>query len=388
MSLQFLHDSFPNKPVAPQIIYDLPFSEYARLPGINASILKEPTPFESLCKLQASVSLPPEAQRLLEYKDARVSDYMEWVDELTGSDVPRTFVKLVRYPEGKEKATDAQKRLLESFKTEGQVIDAREFNVAALGKCTDFGWVTTFEKEVRESRASPEVTANRAYNLTVGDIVHKAILEPHLFDQDEWQKHFQKSPTKSLVSERAMAALAEAPHLRLVTAEIIDTARRCRDAVWRHKYAALILSAPGKSEVTVTAYDAEAMCLRKCRIDRLPDNPELGIIDIKTHHSSPTEGSCKKAILAMQYHLQMGYYADTLAMAEGKTRTPSVLIFVSKTAPHIARCIDINKVEPELSLFEDGRKIATNRLMKFALCYAEGQRFEAYENEATVPLAK
>lgn len=380
MNLDLLHPFFDRAGRENRLMPGLPFAGYQAIAAANASLLRHPTPCEMLHYLTAMAALPAESQKLVEARGGDASDALALVREMAPRTVPRNFVKLGRAIEDGEKITDKQRELC--GKLGGDPVDAREFHAATLNVCLSKGWAKIDMQEVEEDAVKPETKESRAYSLAVGDATHKAILEPHLFDADQWHKHWQLSPTKGITSDLALAAQAEDPSRRLITSEIVDIARRCRDAVWEHKEAARLLLEPGECEISAEAWDPEMGIWRKVRMDRLPNNREAGIIDIKTTHTSLLAHPFKSSVYSFGYHIQAAFYLDTLQMVEGgELRKNFYLIAVTKEPPFMARVFEMHGALPEVSFIEKGRDIYLNdRLPAFVLAYNEGE-FAAYQNE-------
>lgn len=367
-----------------RITPDLPFAQYQDLAAVNASLLRQPTSYEQLNYLLAHHSLDAAERMLSEQEGDNAREIMDRVQRLTPRTVPVKLARLMRMPGETEKASDKQIELLDSLK-DGPV-DSREYNSATLGACQRKGWIIFEDAEREEVSMSPQVLESRAQSLAIGTATHAAILEPHLFDADTWQMHWQLSPTKGLTTALAREALAADPSRELITSEIVDTARRCRDAVYRHRLAAELLSAPGQSELTVEAWDDEALCMRKARIDRLPDDRSLGIVDVKTTHTGLVESQFRGSVFRFGYHLQAAFYLDTLAKLEVETREKFHIVAVTKEAPFICRVFELCEPEPDRNAVLKGRDIYLERLVVFMDAFFK-HSWEAYENEGAKTLA-
>ncbi|MEI6870716.1 MAG: PD-(D/E)XK nuclease-like domain-containing protein [Verrucomicrobiota bacterium] len=237
-------------------------------------------------------------------------------------------------------------------------------------------------KEMLHSLIGPNIPTPA---MMGGTLTHTAVFEPNLFDTDKWKEQYQVfTATKTLDSKAALAALALDPR-PLITPDMLDTARRSRDAVWNHKEACRLLLETGKCEVSAEAWDADMGCMRKVRIDRLPDDPAVGVVDLKTTSGSlllrPFVSECFK----YSYGLQLAFYMDTLAMIEAKPRETAWIIAVNKEAPFMARVFEMNQALPEVSLIVRGRDIYQERLASFVLSYHES-RWDGYENEQPSPI--
>lgn len=368
-----------------RMVKGLSMEEYQQWKGINSSLLREGTPYEMLCKLRATAELSPAMRHLVEIQGGDAGTAMQYLHDEKPRMAPRNFATLKEWPptNTKPKPTDAQMKILERV-ANGEV-DTREFNSAALKKCLENGWIILNAREVEEDGISEDVKHGRIEALQEGKCLHAAVLEPHLFDSGEWEKHWQLSPTKSLCSKMALEAQAEDPTRELITPEIIDTVRRSRDAVWKHKEAARLLLEPGDSEVSFEVFDDVMQCMRKFRIDRLAHNRQVPVIDVKKTRKGLSDGELRNTIRQYGLGVQGAYYMDGLGFY-GAARTGYGLIFVTDCEPFMARVVEIAKHEEWQSFICDGRGIYANRLDKFCLNYREGCNFEAFENEGTYPL--
>lgn len=387
-SQEILSPSFDMLP-RPEVLADVPFWKYQSMPGINASILKEQTPHEMWLKFEAMHLLPALEVQRLEGRDEGVAGYLSAVAEQAPLKVPRNYiVKGNNVDEGK--LTPAQERMLAQLSDDP--IDARELHTATLNKVLDKGWAKIVVKEEQVSRVSEEVKETRARALTLGDMIHKAVLEPNLIDSEHWKEHYQLSPTNKLTGKKAEEAREEAPHLTLITSEIYETAFRCRDSVWGHNEAARLLMLPGKSEVTMRVWDDDNLCIRKCRVDRLPDDIGEDMIELKSTRVSlgPERNpyGIKSEISKRRYDLAARYYFDIAAIAEGKPRKGFSMIWVQNEAPFLTRVVNLTDAIPEISYMQSGLEIYREQLARFAVCYHQGCQFEAYQNEGAFALTR
>jgi hypothetical protein len=390
--LSQLKPFFSKRP--PRRIEGLSNDEYLQIPAVNYSLLKEKTSADMACRILGLKSLPLELQRLIELRGGDASDVMELVEQETPRTVPRNFLRLGT-AEIPAKLTDAQQKLVDALKA-GEV-DCRDAHSGTVKSFVTKGWAERFVKEVTEQGVSEDVKASRAEALVMGTVFHMCILEKHRFESDLFHKEWQLSPTKSLVSKEALAALAEDPTRKLITPEIVDRARRIGDAVWEHKEAARILSLPGKSEVAFEVWDEGSACMRKLKVDWLPDSMEEGELDLKkTHECIDNESDDtfdgqgdwrpRAIIKRWNYALQRVFYADTLAMVERRRRPHSRILLATDHPPYKVRLFDMEGVEDTRSLLVKSRGIYMNRMAKFTLAYLDNQ-FEQYENEGCVTLA-
>jgi hypothetical protein len=365
-----------------RLIPDMTFADYQRLPGVNASLLKNPTAYEMLACLTGMAQLDGLDRMLAEMSGDRAQEIMERVERCQPRKVPVKLVSLVPSASLYNQLTEAQASVVKALEEGPQ--DSRQFNATTLTSLDKRGLLEWSDTEKEEVEMTPAMKESKVYNFTVGTVTHAAILEPHLFDADKWQEHWVLSPTKQLTTGMALECLAENPGKTLVTPEIIDIARRCRDAVWKVDLAQQLLR-EGQSEVTGQAWDEEALCWRKVRIDRLPSDPSLGVVDIKTTSVQLSDFSLRSEVYKRSYHLQASAYLSTLGLIEGKEREQFHIIWVSKSAPFMARCTELNTAPPEENFIMQGRELFYNRLVMFVQAYLDNS-FPAYEHEGVVTL--
>lgn len=369
-----------------RIVADMPFAEYQAIPAVNNSVLKEPTAFEQLCKLSATMQLPPEYAALVEFEGFNAAEALELLDLITPVEVDTYFIKKARAEERSDKVTEGGMTILNMLDN-GNVVPKSDVHPASLKSLINKGLVETFTRKAKVVPMTNEMKGNRAYNLTLGDAVHKAVLEPHFFDDTkQWGQYWMICPTKSLVSAEAIAMQQEAPHLRLITPEIMVTAMRSRDAVWRHQQAKMLLELPGRRELTMEVWDPEALVMRKARIDCLPNDLAAPQVELKTCRGV-TENMMRSTTYQFGYHRQTAYYVDVESMATGRSpRETAQTVWVTKEAPFIARVSEVYGTIPERSFIEAGRNGYREALATFTQAYRENQ-WDAYENEGAFLLA-
>ncbi len=371
-----------------RMVKGLSMEEYQQWRGINSSLLREGTPYEMLCKLRATMELSPEMRHLVEIQGGDAGTALQYLEDEKPRMVPHWFMKFTREPEKSEKSekpTKAQIELVTQVKDAKEPVPCGDFHPTTVTNCKEKGWISMFSKEIEVRGPSEEVLHGRIEALQEGRCLHTAVLEPHLFDSGEWEKHWQLCPGKLLSSKKAMEAQAADPTRELITPEIIDTARRSRDAVWKHKEASRLLLEPGDSEASFEIYDDVMQCQRKFRIDRLAHNRQVPVLDVKKTRKGLSDGELRQTIRQYGLGVQGAYYMDGLGFY-GAARTGYCLIFVTDHEPFMSRVVEINRHEDWQSFICDGRGIYANRLDKFCLNYREGCKFEAFENEGAYPL--
>lgn len=246
-------------------------------------------------------------------------------------------------------------------------------------------------KEMKWHASHP---SESTYATTLGDAVHIAVLEPDRFDLvDGVLEYFQYSPTKTLDSDKAKRALEANPDKPLVTEDLISKAKFMRDAIYANQLADKILSAKAQRELSGFAWDEDAQCMRKIRLDFRPDEGNY-LADIKTTESL-NELKFWQSSMKFKYHAKGAFYLDTDAIISN-TIPRELFYLVAVSGPkastkkatdgvYDAHVFEINSPVPELSLVEDGRAFYMDRLAKFANA-ARTNCWEGYEfqHEPTV----
>ena len=250
--------------------------------------------------------------------------------------------------------------------------------------------------EMRHELLRPE---QYKYHFALGTALHKAVLEPDLFDlKDGLEEFFFYCPTKTFDSKAAVAALEanEGNGKVMVTEDIIEKARRMRDAIYAHKLADKLLNVPKDTELSGFAWDEDAQVLRKVRLDMVPKDGNYHI-DVKTCNDITDTGffwACRDR----GYGISSAYYRDTDALITGKLRPLFYLVAVtgpnesSKSPtdePYMARVFELVEGDgnPDNgSLIIEGQNIYQDKLTKFANAHRTNC-WEAYENEGPVYLS-
>jgi hypothetical protein len=228
------------------------------------------------------------------------------------------------------------------------------------------------------------------YAFILGDAFHIATLEPDRFDMEHGEEEFfQYSVTKTLDTKANEGAFAADPSRPIVTPALIDKARRMRDAVFKNDLAKHLLSPPAEKELSGYAWDEEAKCVKKIRIDFMPKKGNY-ICDLK---STPSvhEGAFWSSVMKYRYAAKSAYYMDVAAEINN-TRTADLFYLIAvegpkgenqnpTSAPYLCRVFEIASPVKELSLIEEGRAFYRNRLAMFANAARENC-WEGYEHES------
>lgn len=218
--------------------------------------------------------------------------------------------------------------------------------------------------------------------LSVGDALHKAILEPEAFDLS-FDNFYMFSPTKGLDTKKAREARIMNPDKILLNEEHIDKIKHMRDAIYRHDLARHLLEKCDRRELSGVAPDKDLGVVRKIRVDACQGIGIAGeewspyLVDIKTTRNIL---DFHRDIRNFHYDIQAAFYLDTDAMITGKMRSSFIFIAVSNTPPYCAR---VYGLVPEQ--IEKARTIYKRRLAALADAFIH-QKWEAFEHE-TEPVA-
>ena len=222
--------------------------------------------------------------------------------------------------------------------------------------------------------------ASRA--LSLGDGLHKAVLEPESFDK-HFDEFYMWSPTKGLDTKAAIEARTMNPEKILLTKDMVNEIKWMRDAICRHQLASHLLGKCNQRELTGVVADKDLGIVRKLRVDACQGVGVPGeewspyLVDIKT---TGEIAGFHWEIRKWNYDIQAAFYLDTDAMITGKPRQSFIFIAVSNKPPYCAR---VYGLVPEQ--IDKGRDIYKRRLTALADAFVHG-KWEAWEFE-TEPVA-
>lgn len=216
--------------------------------------------------------------------------------------------------------------------------------------------------------------------LSMGDALHKAVLEPDEFN-NRFDDHYIIGSTDTWNTKANMKAMEQNPGKVLLTQAQFDKVIHMRDAIYRHHFARRLLGLCDDRELTGICPDKDTGVIRKIRVDGRPSSDQSQfILDIKTSRDL-MERAFYYDCLKYGYHLQGAYYIDTDAMISGRKRQQFIILGVTNKAPYYARVYTLPPV-----LIETGRALYTHRLAKLAQAAKHGL-WDAFEHESEpVPL--
>lgn len=198
--------------------------------------------------------------------------------------------------------------------------------------------------------------------LILGSAVHTAILEPHKFS-DEYAVEPVVNKRTNQGKEEMQLFLAANAAKTIIDVEIYDQAMRARDAVYKHGFAAELLSI-GKAEQTIFFEDAESGARCKCRPDFITSDGL--IVDIKTTQDASPEAFGRSSY-NYRYHVQAAFYSQ--GYEEEFSKPPEAFVFIA------VETLDIFEVAVYYASVEDlilGRETYRPELSRYQACVNTG----------------
>jgi hypothetical protein len=213
--------------------------------------------------------------------------------------------------------------------------------------------------------------------LSLGDALHKAVLEPESFD-NHFDDFYMWSPTKGLDTKAAIEAREMNPDKILLVPDQVEQVKGMREAIYRHKLCRFLLDKCTQRELSGVAPDKDLGIVRKIRVDACDGIGIPGqswsnyLLDIKTTRNIH---EFHREVRKFNYDIQGAYYLDTDAMITGKPRSSFILIAVSSVKPYCARVYGLT---PEQ--IDKARDIYKRRLAALADAYIH-RSWTAWDDE-------
>lgn len=217
------------------------------------------------------------------------------------------------------------------------------------------------QAEMLHEKRKPPTESTEA--LTMGSLLHAAVLEPHKFSPEAFDRHFIIwTETKSLDTKAAEAGRRDNPGKLLVTAEMVGLAARMRAlALEQNPTIVRLLSSPnGLPEASLMGFDPKFGVRRKIRVDYLPRMEMNGrmcfgnyLLDIKTTRNHVAE--FEKEAWTYGYYLQAAYYLDTQELLTGHRPDWVYFLVVSKDEPVMARVYGLRNLKPTDPIYEKSK---------------------------------
>lgn len=226
------------------------------------------------------------------------------------------------------------------------------------------------------------------YEMLLGTLTHKAILEPDKFDmRDGVEECFQYAETDGLNTKKAAAQRLADPTRPVVTEDMVTKARRLRDAVFRKPLADRLLNVKRETELSGIAWNEESQINQKIRIDQYPLDANY-LLDVK-NVPDLDENEVWKVVKKRGYHISAALQLDTDQLITGAENPRPLFYLVCIEGPTGANdsvdqhpyCADVFEIATmQPSLMEEGRNIYKSRLAMFANA-ARTDTWEAFEHD-------
>ncbi len=202
--------------------------------------------------------------------------------------------------------------------------------------------------------------------LLLGNAIHRAILEPDLFETEFFMA--LDLPHRSNADKEAHAAYAAANAGKtLLTAQQYDACIKVRDEAHRHPVASGLLTG-GVSEQSFFAPDPETGALIKCRLDyRIGDIDGGIVIDVKSTTDASPDAFGRDAA-KFRYDLQPAWYFDVLHSAYRVRPSQFVWIAIEKEWPF---AVGIYYADEEM--IERARVTARRDFLRILECRQRGE---------------
>lgn len=216
--------------------------------------------------------------------------------------------------------------------------------------------------------------------MDFGDMVHKAILEPHLLnekymsDQDliaeVMEEKDYKSPRATKIYKEKKAEL-ELTGKTVMAYEKWEEMKIMVDQIWNHPVAKNLLNA-GMPEKTIYAQDPVTGLLCRVRSDYMLNDGVL--IDVKTTKRADEE-DFSGSITNQGYHVQAAYYCAVAKWAFGAHFENFVFICLEKEAP-----FDVAIYKLDCGSLDLGEVIFRKQLDRMKECIDSG-KFPSYPSQ-------
>lgn len=167
-----------------------------------------------------------------------------------------------------------------------------------------------------------------SYPLQFGSLVHLAILEPNFFESSARASRVVTVSTATLRTKEAKAAFEANPGAILATEAMIAKAQYAKEAAWRHKqFARLMTSRPVATETAFQVWDDTFGLWRKGLLDVCPTTPAGWVLDVKTTSKPLNDlNVLDRETKTLGYDFSAAYYADLVHMAHSAYQVENFLV--------------------------------------------------------------
>lgn len=160
--------------------------------------------------------------------------------------------------------------------------------------------------------------------LVLGDSVHAAVLQPHLFETRYAAKPEGLDRRRTKDKEIWEHFLRQHPGKTHLSHDEYQVCLRIRDAIQKHPIARGLLQG-GKAEHSFFTHDPETGALIKCRPDYLTDDY---VLDVKSTLDA-SEDSFSRDATNLRYDVAAPWYLDIIGQVTGRSRRSSKWIWLA-----------------------------------------------------------
>jgi exodeoxyribonuclease VIII len=204
-----------------------------------------------------------------------------------------------------------------------------------------------------------------------------------LTEPDKFDLRYALNPYDSFRSKDAQnwRDEMEATGVSVISADQLETAQGQIAAVYANPIASRLIR-ESKKQVAFR-HKTKHNFWSKGLIDLLPNNPEDGIIDLKSCESRALESrrSLQKYIAQWRIHIQAGNYTEGYSFTSGEERTRFRLIFCGREKPHPVAVVELPF--RAIMLGADQYRAGVNR---FAECLESNRWPSIWDGEVEVDL--
>lgn len=205
--------------------------------------------------------------------------------------------------------------------------------------------------------------------LTLGHLVHTAVLEPHLIDEEyyAWEKMDKRTKAGKAAFLRAEQ---ESKGRTIVTTEEMECAKALTLHAHQHATLKEMLGSKGANELSIIWEDPELEVLCKGRIDRVCEfQGQSYVLDLKTHGFPATRKSWEKAVEKFGYHQQAAFYLRGLhtlrPMPEDAPERRFAWGVLETSEPYLVKVFDAD---------DEAIELGATQMMRFLATYEECKR--------------
>lgn len=188
--------------------------------------------------------------------------------------------------------------------------------------------------------------------LTLGSIIHDAILRPSVFAES----YVVKPDKMKFTTKKGKAWRKAQGDKQIITHEQNVIAQRCRENVMANPIAAALFSG-GEPEQALLVEDAHGT-LRRSRFDYWT-NSGNAIADLKTTTDASAD-AFERSILKYNYHCRAAFYLENAALA-GFAKDLFVFVAVETSAPYLCAVYTLNDAVRRLGEMQINRDMTLYR---------------------------